>query len=240
MGKLSWELSVLASRWRNRLHYLRAAPATYRNWWAMLLPKFGVSVVLELRNGLRYLVRPGGTDLAVVNEAAMSNPYLGTGHIRVPEDAVVLDIGANVGDFAMQIAQVCRKGRVIAVEPVGEYTRIIAVQSLLNGFENVTCVRAALGDHEGQMEIHVKGAHSSLYWGDHQGETETVRLTTLSRLMQEQGISHIDVLKLDCEGAEWDILPGAEDVLEKVRQICMEFHCARGWTGPILAEWLRE
>jgi FkbM family methyltransferase len=240
MSDLSWELSVLVSRWRNRFRYVLAAPSTYRNWWAMILPKFGVSVVLELRNGLRYLVRAGETDLSVVNEAAMFNPYLGTGHISVPEDAVVLDVGANMGDFAIQIAQVCRKGRVIAVEPVGAYARVIAMQSLLNGFDNVTCIQAALSDHEGHMDIHVKGAHSSLYWGDNGGKTETVRLTTLSHLMQEQGINQIDLLKLDCEGAEWDILPDAEAVLPKIRQICMEFHCARGWTGASLAAWLRE
>jgi hypothetical protein len=46
-------------------------------------------------------------------------------------------------------------------------------------------------------------------------------------------------LKLDCEGAEWDILPAAERVLPRIRQISMEFHCERGWTALKLADWLR-
>jgi hypothetical protein len=46
-------------------------------------------------------------------------------------------------------------------------------------------------------------------------------------------------LKLDCEGAEWDILPASEVVLPRVRQIAMEFHCERGWTVEKLANWLR-
>src|ERR1700733_4542517 len=74
---MRWEFSCFVSRWRNRLRYLIRAPFVFKNWWAILLPKMGVSVVLELRNGLRYLVRAGTTDLSVVNEASMMNPYLG-------------------------------------------------------------------------------------------------------------------------------------------------------------------
>src|SRR5690349_6969834 len=128
-----WKLSVLVSRWRNRLRYLLAAPVAYRNWWALVLPKLGVSVVLELRNGLRYLVRSGKTDLAVVNEAAILNPYLGPGYVTLMQDAIVVDVGANIGDFTMQSARLCPRGRVIAVEPVTEHVRMIEVQVLLNG-----------------------------------------------------------------------------------------------------------
>jgi FkbM family methyltransferase len=238
MSDISWELSVWASRWRNRFRYLFSAPSTYRNWWVMFLPKMGVSVVLELRSGLRYLVRAGTTDLTVVNEAAMADPYFGSGYITVAEDAVALDVGANIGDVTMRLAQLCPKGRVIAVEPVSEHVRMIQVQALLNDVKNVTCIEAALGDREGQIDIHVDGGQSSGYWG--KGKTEKARLTTLSQLMRDLGMDRIDLLKLDCEGAEWDILPASEDVLPQIRQICMEFHCARNWTPEKLASWLRE
>ena len=62
---------------------------------------------------------------------------------------------------------------------------------------------------------------------------EKVPLRTLSSLIREQGLEQIDLLKLDCEGAEWDILPEAELILPRIRQICMEFHCERGWTRSV-------
>ena len=238
MDKFLWGLSVFASRWRNRLRYARKIPSTYRNWWALLLPKLGVSVVLETRNGLRYLVRPGTTDLAVVNEAVMLNPYLAAGYLTLPEDGVVLDVGANVGDFTMQAARNCPRGRVIAVEPVSEHARMIALQTLLNRVENVVCVPVALGNREGEIEIHIEGGHSSAYWGE--GKSEKVRLTTLAQLLLELRIERVTLLKLDCEGAEWDILPAAEEILPRIQQICMEFHCDRDWTQEKLASWLRE
>jgi FkbM family methyltransferase len=238
MPEMLWELAVLASRWRNRLRYLFSGPLVYRNWWAMLLPKFGVSVVLELRNGVRYLVRAGKTDLGVVNEAAILNPYLGPGYLVLPEDGIVVDVGANIGDFTLQSARLCPRGRVIAVEPLSEHIRMIAVQALLNGVDNVTCVHAALGNREGEVDIHIDAGHSSAYWGGR--KTERVRLTTLPRLIREVGIDHVALLKLDCEGAEWDILRAAEEVLPQIQQICMEFHRMRGRTPENLASWLRE
>src|SRR5208337_3994018 len=59
-------------------------------------------------------------------------------------------------------------------------------------------------------------------------------------LMKELAIERINLLKLDCEGAEWDILPAAEEVLPKIQQICMEFHSMQGWTPEKLAVWLSE
>ena len=85
--------------------------------------------------------------------------------------------------------------------------------------------------------MHLCGSASSAFHGD--GDAITVCMTTLPKLMQDYGIQRVDLLKLDCEGAEWDILPTAEDVLPRIRQICMEFHCRGEWTPAKLANWLR-
>jgi FkbM family methyltransferase len=238
MNRFRWRLACFASRWRHRLRYLLRAPFVYRNWWALPLPKVGVGVVLELRDGLRYLIRAGTTDLAVVNEAAVLNPYFDPKLFPLPEDAVVMDVGANIGDVTMQLARACPRGRVFAVEPVSEHARMIGLQTLLNGAENVTCLQMALGGHEGEVAIRLDGSGSSIAPGH--GKTEKVRVTTLPQVMGELGVGRLDLLKLDCEGAEWDILPAAEVVLPRIQRICMEFHCSRGWTGEKLASWLRD
>jgi FkbM family methyltransferase len=237
MRRLAWTWSVFRSRWRHRLRYLGAAPRAYRNWWLLPLPKLGIGVVLELRNGLKYHIRPRTSDLGVINEACLLDPYFGAGHLALPDDAIVLDVGANIGDFALPVAQRCPSGRVFAIEPVGDYVRIITTHAQMNGIRNVTCVHAALGRSDGETSIADNGACSRSTGPDSVGEK--VPLRTLSSLMREQGLERIDLLKLDCEGAEWDILPESESLLPRIRQICMEFHCERGWTAERLAEWLR-
>lgn len=238
MTRLKWVLSVALSRWRNRARYLLAAPRIYRNWWAMPGPKLGFDVVLQLRGGLRYRVRPGTTDLAVINEASILNPYLAPGHVQIRSDATVVDIGANIGDFALQAAQLCSAGRVFAVEPVSEHVRMVEENVRLNGMRNVTCVQSAIGATDGTISVRLLGNRSTTRQGE--GAAETVRVVTLERFLAEHGLEQVDLLKMDCEGAEWDILPAAEAVLPRVRQIAMEFHSARGWTPDSLATWLRE
>lgn len=238
MNSLRWDLSVFATNSRHRLHYLSMAPRVFRNWWAWPLPKLGVSVVLELRNGLRYLVRTGTTDLGVLNEAVFLNPYLGPGHLKLPEDAVVIDIGANIGDFTIQVAALCPRGHVYAVEPISENARMILVNAALNGFTNVEVIHMALGSHEGEIEVHDQESCLTIYGNDRTTKLERVRLATLPELMRERRIERVDLLKMDCEGAEWDIVPAARECLPKIRQICMEFHTGRGWTAERLASWL--
>ncbi len=238
--QLPWTVSVFITCWRNRFRYLSRAPRVFRNWWLWPLPKLGISITLELRNGLRYYVRCGTTDLAVVNEAALSNPYLGPGYLHVPEDAVVVDVGANIGDFAIQAAALCPRGRVYAVEPLGGNVEMIGINRSLNGLSNVEILHLALGADEGEVEIDLAGSRSSTLFHAEGAQTEKVRVTTLALFMGEQGIQRIDLLKLDCEGAEWDILPSSIEILPKIGQICMEFHLGCGWTVERLAGLLRD
>jgi FkbM family methyltransferase len=237
LARFRWTISVWLSRCRTTARYVIAVPFTYRNWWAVPLPKLGKSVVLELRDGTKYLVRAGTTDLAAVNEAAILNPYLRCPQIVLPEDATVIDIGAYIGDFTMQVARACPRGRIFAVEPISAHVQMIEAQIALNHLSHVQTVRAAVGATCEMTRITMAGTTSRV--SEREDSAEVVEMFTLERLMQDHSIDTLDLLKLDCEGAEWDILPAAERVLPRVRQICMEFHCERGWTAEKLADWLR-
>jgi len=232
MTNLGWEASVFLSRWRNRARYVIAAPFVYRNWWQMYLAKTrSVATVLELRNGTKYFVRPNTTDLSVINEAIILNPYLAPTQARLKTNATVVDIGANIGDFTIQVARLCPAGRVYAVEPIRSNCEAIERQIQLNGVANVTVLRVALGNRDGEIDIHAAGSQSSAYWGSN--TTERVRLSMLQSLARDNNIETIDLLKLDCEGAEWDILPVAEAFLPNIRQLCIEYH-----NGKLTADWL--
>jgi FkbM family methyltransferase len=227
--KLPWTIKVGLSRWTHRVAYALRAPRVYRNWWAAVLPKLGYPATLQLRDGRRYRVRPGTPDLAVINEAAFVDPYLSNGFVTLQRDSVVVDIGANVGDFAIQAARLCPDGRVIAVEPVRSAGEMIAEHAHLNGVSTDKWNCAAVGDPE------TRGANPYARGGEGQ-DCPTI---SLARLLSDERLERVDLLKLDCEGAEWHILPASEAVLPNIRQICMEFHCERGWTPPRLAERLR-
>jgi FkbM family methyltransferase len=189
---------------------------------------------------MRFLVRPKTTDLATINEALVLRPYLCSDLIELREDSVVVDVGANTGDFSIEVAALCPRGRIVAVEPVIESAAMIEINKLLNELTNLEVVQVALVSSESEVEINLAGSASSLYWKkEGQQQVQRVRQTNLARLMDELLIGHIDLLKLDCEGAEWEILPKSSEVLPLISQICMEFHPMNGWTGDKLATYLR-
>jgi len=231
---LRWRLSVFRSRWRDRLRYVLNAPRVYQNWWAMPLPKLGIDVVLRLRDGSRYHVRGNTRDLSVVNEQAFSNPYLGSGFVTLNADSVVVDVGANIGDFVIMAARRCPAGRVVAIEPLRSAGQMIDAQARLNGVTNITWIHGVLSDRNGASAANRPGSD----YDTADGAAEQVESHTLPQLMADLHLDCIDLLKIDCEGAEWDILPAAGVVLPRVRQIAMEFHCERGWTVEKLANWL--
>lgn len=232
LSSLRWDASVFLSRWRNRMRYAVTAPLVYRNWWQIYLGRaHNAPTILELRNGVKYRIRPHTTDLGVINEAVLLNPYLRPGFFKLRPDATIVDIGANIGDFVIQAAKLCPNGRVYAVEPISGNCGCIQQQLELNRAHNVTVLHCALGAEDGETEIHSAGGHSSVYWGE--AAVERVRLASLKSVMEENGIQRIDLLKLDCEGAEWDIFPASEALLPKIDQICLEYH-----NGKLTADWL--
>jgi len=224
--------------WRNRLRYIMSVPRVYQNWWLWPLPKLGFDIVLRLRNGLRYRIRGGTADLSIINEATILNPYLGSDLIRLAPNAIVLDGGANIGDFTLQAAARCPVGRVIAVEPVAEHVAALTRNIGLSGFSNIEVLQLALGAGEGQSQIFVSGALSSETPAKPGARSERVRKASLATLMRELGVEHLDLLKLDCEGAEWEILPSSVDLFPRIHQICMEYHAHAIWSGEMLAALL--
>jgi hypothetical protein len=119
----------------------------------------------------------------------------------IREDDTVLDLGANIGAFAIRAAR--RSRHVVAVEPVT--TDLLLGNIRLNGAD-IRVLRAALGD----------GRPAEIVWDGCRAIVPSFPLRDLTR--QAGGC---DFLKCDCEGAEWQIEP---DDLSGIRRIEMELH----------------
>ena len=119
----------------------------------------------------------------------------------IGEDDRVLDIGANVGAFALRASRLSR--HVVAVEPVT--TALLRENIRLNNAD-IRVIAAGLGN----------GTVSRCTWDD---ESAIVSTFPLGQLIRDAG--GCDFLKCDCEGAEWGIRPVD---LDGIRRIEMELH----------------
>ena len=139
----------------------------------------------------------------------------------VHRGAVFVDIGANTGYFSL-LAVACGAGRVLAIEPTSATYNALKKNIALNGF-HVETARVALSDRTGtaQLNVNVRGKDGLNTLGDAThpqaqiAGTEVVQLSTLDEILAERGVSKVDFLKIDTEGAELQILRGASQLLSR-------------------------
>lgn len=141
--------------------------------------------------------------------------------VRVDPGDIVLDIGANVGEFTRAVAS--DASMVISVDPDPSPFRCLTKN--IESLDNVTAFNVALGDHDHEANIFLSSEHnnSSLIEPlDGWTEQASVLVITLQTLMSRAGVSRIDFLKLEAEGYEPEILNGAGQALRAVRKIAID------------------
>jgi FkbM family methyltransferase len=224
-SQLAWQMQVWKSRLRHWAKYAVHAPRVYRNWPSMLTSGWHrAPITLRLRNGLQFVVRPGSGDRATINEMFVQNTYLADPRFAIAAGDRVLDIGANIGAFTLLAARAAPRGKVCAVEPETGNFAVLQQNIALNRAENVDLLQVAVGASEGHAVISAAGILSSTV-GDSGSSAQTVPQVTLASLVARLG--EVDLLKMDCEGAEFDIFFSTPlPVLQKIRRITMEYHNA--------------
>ncbi len=125
---------------------------------------------------------------------------------------VVLDVGANIGQFAVVAAsKVGPKGKVFAVEAGSTAFAMLTKNIDENHLTNVKPLHLAPWDNE--TTLHLGGVREDMLgWGKVQQEvsshTEAVPARRLETVLEELGYTHIDVIKIDIEGAELRAMEG--------------------------------
>ena len=212
--------------WLRGLRYARH----YRNWRELEREraqkrKPGRAV---LRDGTTFEAPAGVNVLRVVTPIFHKRVYTPPGLELRPGD-VVVDVGANIGAFAVYAAQRTR-GRLLAIEPHPENAEFLRRNLTANGVEHADVAECAVADRPGTLPLFLgrSGTTHRIVGGPREGEggaTIDVKIVPLPQLLAERGFAQVDFLKLDCEGAEGLILPSLPDALFRgIRAIALEFH----------------
>ena len=122
---------------------------------------------------------------------------------HVPAGGVFVDVGANVGTYALALARhVGADGKVIATEPHPVTHARLAFNNTASGHTQVRLVAAAAGP-DGELLVETDGENlgaSHIVSGETSGNAIRVPSLRLQRILEEAGASHVDALKIDVEG----------------------------------------
>src|SRR5712692_10577062 len=131
---------------------------------------------------------------------------------HTPVGGVFVDVGANVGTYAMVLARhVGASGKVIAIEPHPVTHARLAFNRAASGFTQVSLVAAAAGAYDGELMIENDGNNigaSHIVRGEPSGNAIRVPSLRLQRILHDAGVGRVDALKIDVEGFEDRVLNG--------------------------------
>jgi FkbM family methyltransferase len=151
----------------------------------------------------------------------------------------VVDIGANVGVFTLWAASRDPHVRVIALEPSLRICDFLRRNVCANGLDNVTVIQAAAGGQKGEAILYSRGpeAWNTLYCRDNFGSMfrplARTEVVTLDDLFDRFAVWKCSLLKLDCEGAEYEVLLNARpETLNRIGNIAMEYHVGLNEHSP--------
>jgi len=156
----------------------------------------------------------------------LSTEYLLNSRL-LQEGDVVLDIGANIGYYALiESRLVGASGKVYAVEPVSTNIRFLVANKKRNRCDNIEVFRLAIGDKNGKSTIYVSD-HSNLSSMVRNPRTnvikeETVEVVTVDSFLE--GRRSPKLIRMDVEGYEYNIIRGMKKTLKKPVYLLIEVH----------------
>lgn len=130
----------------------------------------------------------------------------------VPEGGIVFDIGANVGFYTLLASiLVGKRGEVVAFEPLPRNLRYLKSHLLMNRITNVSVVKAAVSDRDGECCFEEGLTHST--GSISAAGALRVRTVVLDSLVSAGTVPVPTHIKIDVEGAEFSVLRGSMSVL---------------------------
>lgn len=185
------------------------------------------SYILKFKNGLKINVRTNTWDKNAVAEVIINNGYNPEG-FEIKKGQSVIDVGGHIGCFSLLAS--LRTEKVYVFEPELYNFRCLTYNIKLNKKENIMPYLTAVARYKTVMFLNIckihNGSHSFYnpsYLKDNK-KTEKVMSINLNEFLEKLKLNNV-FLKLDCEGAEWNIIesltPGN---LERIDKIVMEWH----------------
>lgn len=149
----------------------------------------------------------------------LANEYGVGRHIRLTKDSVILDIGANAGEFA-HIAARCG-AKIHCLEP--DETVFACLKANITGLSNVTIHQDLIWKAEEDINFYsVPAQADSSVFEDNTGPATKMRATTVESFCQHNQIEKIDLLKCDAEGAEPEVLQGIGTMFPSIKVIALD------------------
>jgi len=181
-----------------------------------------------LRNGIQVKTMEN------IDSSTMAHIFFKKTYGDVEDNSTVIDIGANIGIYSIFAAATSKNTIVYAYEPELNNFNLLLENIKINNLEkNVFPFKLAVSARGGEKELYLNDSPDShsLYfkYPDRENKSVEIKCVSMKDIFEENNIKQCDILKLDCEGAEFEILYSTPDeYFKKIKIIRLEYHNQNG------------
>jgi FkbM family methyltransferase len=206
--------------------------AAFKNWYMFYAGRYGFlrnEIEMIHRSGLRIKVRPNTDDLRIAKSNLVKKNYIKP-FVPIEKDSIVVDVGAHIGSFSILVARSAYK--VLAFEPDPNNYQMLKKNMELNRLENMSIFEMAVSSTSGYQDIFTCQGGSTADYSLYKSGMMNIKMgrilaISIEDIIKRENLPQIDFLKLDCEGAEHDILRNMSvETAAKIMGIAMERHSA--------------
>lgn len=224
--RLNWALGQVldTSSFPKHGETLRSPAQFWRALALKIVPRLWSSPIrLRLKNGGEFSVAEFMT-LYIYKEIFIDGCY---DEPKLPSAApCIIDIGANTGLFAIRMKQLYPNATLHCYEPMPANFKSLQRNLALSQLEKCKSYAEGVGGNARQEKLYIHqknlGGHS-IYAGLASDESIDIKLVDLGTVLQRLDSGRCDLLKLDCEGAEFEIIQSMDfDTAEKIDRIVFE------------------
>mgnify|MGYP001602217114 CR=1 FL=1 len=189
----------------------------------------GRVLLLKTRLGPAFNIRAGSSDMAEV-AAIFSNSEYPKCIFPRKKGCTIVDLGASIGSFSIYIASILDKynPRIYAIEPSSENYNLLLENITKNKMLSVISpVQAAVSDHNGKALLNIMGPKDTfrISSGKENNNCEVCKSYSFRSLCKAIKVEKIDLLKIDIEGAEFEVIHDSIHILrDNVSSILIEIH----------------
>ncbi len=187
-----------------------------------------LTILPLIERGLTFNIRPNTTDEQAILECAKKQVYRKKGRLEIEPTDTWLDLGANVGGFAVHAANL--GATVFAIEPEEDNFSILTSNVELNGLQDkVRCLKAACISGDAiTMDLYVCNTEKNKYRhtlkpirGRETVEIACVNFDSIFMAAAAEG-RNINAVKMDIEGSEMEILDANN--WHGIKKLAFEYH----------------
>lgn len=181
-----------------------------------------------LPNGIKFMIRRGNKKIAdeyVINEVWNSKCYNISGFC-IKESDTVIDIGAHIGCFTVYAADIAKKGKIYSYEPFPENYALLKENIKINELKNVKIFNLGISSKSEKRKLYLHktdaGSHSMFAVKNNYSLFNCI---PLKDVFDNNKIKFCNFLKIDCEGAEYEIILNTpKEYFDRVDKIVLEYH----------------